>query len=62
MENNEDLKALMPYLSKYLGHTSVDDTFYYYHQISQAFKIIKSRDGMSEMIIPEVNDEAEKDG
>lgn len=62
MENNEDLKALMPYLSKYLGHTSVDDTFYYYHQISQAFKIIKSKDELSDMIIPEVHDEAEKDG
>ena len=60
MENKEDLSAMMPYLSKYLGHTSVDDTFYYYHQTAQAFKIVKEKDVLSDIIIPEVHNEAEK--
>ncbi len=54
MENDIDLNAMMPYLSNYLGHSSVDDTFYYYHQIDSAFKIIKKKDISSANIIPEV--------
>lgn len=62
MEKEDKLDALMPYLSKYLGHASVDDTFYYYHQISQAFKIVKDRDKLSDVIIPEVDHEKKADG
>lgn len=54
MENGVDLRSRMPYLSKYLGHTSVDDTFYYYHQVDSAFKLIKEKDTSSAVIIPEV--------
>jgi len=28
----ENLDNLMPYLSRYLGHSSIEGTFYYYHQ------------------------------
>ena len=48
------LCSLLPYLSKYLGHKSVEDTFYYYHQIDSAFRIVHDRDKRSKMIIPEV--------
>jgi len=54
MESGVGLNGLMPYLSKYLGHTSVNDTFYYYHQIESAFKIIRLKDTTSNAIIPEV--------
>lgn len=54
MENNENLIALMPYLSKYLGHSCVENTYYYYHQIESAFKIIRQKDDVSQKIIPEV--------
>jgi len=54
MEQGVELNAMMPYLSKYLGHSSPSDTFYYYHQIESAFKIIRSRDTLSSKIIPEV--------
>jgi integrase/recombinase XerD len=59
MENDIDLNAMMPYLSNYLGHSSVDDTFYYYHQIDSAFKIIKKKDISSAIIIPEVDHDEE---
>ena len=54
MENDIDLNGMMPYLSNFLGHSSVNDTFYYYHQIDSAFKIIKKKDISSANIIPEV--------
>lgn len=62
MEEDEKPEALMPYLSKYLGHSSTDDTFYYYHQISQAFKIVKDKDKLSDVIIPEAGYEKETNG
>jgi integrase len=55
MEEGLSLNSMMPYLSKYLGHCSPDDTFYYYHQIEAAFKIIRSKDKLSPKIIPEVS-------
>lgn len=57
MEENENLTALMPYLSKYLGHSCVENTYYYYYQIESAFKIIRQKDDVSQKIIPEVTHE-----
>jgi integrase/recombinase XerD len=56
MKENIPLNSMLPYLSKYLGHSSVEDTFYYYHQIDAAFQIVRSKDNKSKMIIPEVTD------
>ena len=54
MEQEIPFRSLLPYLSKYLGHKSVEDTFYYYHQVDSAFRIIHDKDQKSKMIIPEV--------
>jgi len=54
MEQGVALNTMMPYLSKFLGHSSPSNTFYYYHQIESAFKIIRSKDTLSSEIIPEV--------
>jgi integrase len=56
MEKGILLHSMLPYLSKYLGHASVEDTFYYYHQVDAAFKIVRAKDSKSEAIIPEVPD------
>ena len=55
MESGVTLNSMMPYLSKYLGHCSPDETFYYYHQIEDAFRIVKSKDTVAPKIIPEVS-------
>lgn len=55
MEEGKNLNAMMPYLSAYLGHTSPQDTFYYYHQIESSFRIIRKKDISSGSIIPEVS-------
>ena len=54
MEEGASLREMLPFLSRYLGHQSTDDTFYYYHQISEAFQIIRDRDKTSGFVIPEV--------
>jgi hypothetical protein len=54
MNENVSLEVMMPYLCRYLGHSSIDDTMYYYHQVTDAFRIIRQKDKISEKVIPEV--------
>lgn len=54
MEESVTLREMLPFLSHYLGHQSTDDTFYYYHQVSEVFRIIRDRDKTSSLVIPEV--------
>ena len=50
-----DLATRTPYLSMYLGHRSMDETFYYYHQANKAYQVIRKCDSSSGLVIPEVN-------
>jgi integrase/recombinase XerD len=59
MENGENIDEKLPYLSKYLGHNSIHESLYYYHQAAEAFKIIHDRDKTSNIVIPEVKDNEE---
>ncbi len=54
MEAGVDTDVMMPYLSRYLGHSSIMETQYYYHTIEQVFPIIRHHDAVSDSIIPEV--------
>lgn len=36
MEEGVPLKEMLPFLSKFLGHTSPEETLYYYHQVDSA--------------------------
>ena len=54
METGVDIGIMMPYLSRYLGHSSISGTQYYYHTIEQAFPIIRRHDAAAQRIIPEV--------
>ena len=54
MEEGANLPQMMPYLSSYLGHDGPDETFYYYHQVEEAFSIVRARDAVSTRVIPEV--------
>jgi integrase len=54
MEQGVSLKEMLPYLSRYLGHASSNETFYYYHQVDSAFRIVRQRDKSSSSVIPEV--------
>ena len=54
MNEGKDFKAMIPYLSRYLGHTSIDETQYYYHQVVSAFEIVRKHDSVADRVIPEV--------
>jgi integrase len=57
MEDGININNMLPYLCKYLGHKSINETFYYYHQTEEAFRIIAQKDTISKLVIPEVHDE-----
>ena len=61
MEEGVRLESMMPYLSKYLGHSSVNDTFYYYHQVESAFRIVREKDIAFQNVIPEVHNDEENE-
>ncbi len=54
MRNGIDTNKMLPYLSRYLGHKSPEETFYYYHLVEKAFDIIRKKDSVSGKVIPEV--------
>lgn len=54
MRGGGNLQAMMPYMIRYLGHTSVDETQYYYHQVISAFEIVRHYDCVAERVIPGV--------
>ncbi len=54
METGVDTGVMMPYLSRYLGHSSISETQYYFHTIEQVFPVIRRLDTAAQSIIPEV--------
>jgi len=54
MEQGISLDAMMPYLSRYTGHTGVEETMYYYYMVQRAFKIVREKDKTLLGMIPEV--------
>ena len=54
MSEGISLDIMMPYLCRYLGHSGIKDTMYYYHQVRTAFQIVRERDTVSSQVIPEV--------
>ena len=53
MSEGVSLPQMMPYLAAYLGHVGSNETFYYYHQVEEAFSIVRERDAVSARVIPE---------
>lgn len=49
-----DFKVMIPYLSKYLGHATPNETFYYYHMLETAFATISEKGAATTDLIPEV--------
>lgn len=54
MTEGVSLDVMMPYLSRYLGHAGIEETMYYYHQVSDAFRVVRQKDQVSGRVIPEV--------
>lgn len=54
MKQGIDTNKMLPYLSRYLGHKSPDETYYYYHLADMAFETVRKKDSVSYHVIPEV--------
>lgn len=54
MEQGLDLNGMLPYLSRFLGHETFHETYYYYHGVLEAYRIIRTKDTVAGDIIPEV--------
>ena len=49
-----DLSVMMPYLSRHLGHKSINSTMYYYYLVSDAYRTVAKKDSLADIVIPEV--------
>jgi integrase len=55
MREGKDLDAMLPYLSAYMGHTSIECTYYYIHLVPGIFAEMSGADySHLEKLIPEV--------
>ena len=58
-DSGQDVDAMIPYLSKYLGHDSVAETYYYFKFIDRAFPEIRNRVKKFDDIVPAADYEQE---
>jgi len=57
MRDGVDLEAMLPYLSAYMGHAQLSDTYYYIHLIPEQYKIIAGFDfSRYEELLPDIED------
>ena len=53
-EEGKDVNKLLPYLTKHLGHSTLDETYYYYQRIQESLETIRRKDNLTDSVIPEV--------
>jgi len=49
-----DFEHMLPYISKFLGHKSFNESFYYYHYAEESARTIRAKDTVIGRVIPEV--------
>ena len=49
-----DTSQMTIYLSKQLGHSDIEETYYYYHYIKQVNEVICQKDTVSPKVIPDI--------
>ena len=53
LSEGKDFDTMMPYLSRYLGHSSINESMYYYHLSEDANRFIRKNDPTAKNVIPE---------
>ena len=56
MNEGKDVHAMLPYLMTYMGHSSLESTYYYIHLIPEFFSKYNELSSISDEILPEVED------
>lgn len=60
LKEGKDVNAMLPYLMRYMGHSDVKNTLYYFHLVPDIYGGILDRSRHSEELIPEVNNVREE--
>lgn len=55
-----DVNSMLPYLMRYMGHSSLESTFYYLHLVPEFFSTFSEKTKTLEGLLPEVDDDAEE--
>jgi len=50
-----DVNSMLPYLSRYMGHSSIQSTDYYLHLVPEFFHTFSEKVSATEMLLPEVD-------
>ena len=53
IDNGLTYEQMLPYLSKYLGHSGTQESLYYYHLNEEANILIRRKDRTASRVIPE---------
>lgn len=59
LREGKDADAMLPYLMRYMGHSDVKNTLYYFHLVPDIYGMVIDRSSHSEGLIPEVDNEVE---
>lgn len=60
LREGKDVDAMLPYLMRYMGHSDIKNTLYYFHLVPDIYGGILDRSSHSEGLIPEVGHVREK--
>jgi integrase/recombinase XerD len=60
IEQDADVHAMLPYLTRYMGHASLESTFYYLHLVPDFFPTFSEKTKALEGLLPEVGDDEEE--
>jgi hypothetical protein len=54
MAQGKDVMAMLPYLARYMGHGSIESTFYYIHTSPEFLHSYADLTAVSQSLLPEV--------
>lgn len=55
IDSGFDVNSLLPYLSRYMGHSSIESTDYYLHLVPEFFHTFNERVSNTGALLPEVD-------
>jgi integrase len=54
VEKNIDVNSMLPYLMRYMGHSDLNSTLYYFHLVPEFFSTFSAKNKVLENLLPEV--------
>lgn len=57
LQKCKDVDFMLPYLMRYIGHSDVKNTLYYFHLVPNVYSTLIDKSSCSEGLIPEVDNE-----